>query len=198
MNKLAMAVKLLAAGASLSVLVACSGLNFGTANMLRDVDVFNDDISEMAFAIDLPLSILPQDDGMIYKMDVTTRELGERHINAVLERGTDILAFSGLTPPKNNRTYHLFSFTEQEKTNLRELQAWIKNIKQSTDDVGGELSMSMDLQFCRVAEADVSDARVTVFVSLPGKPALSPLFSNVKLSEIGGTDAQNLPVCVQT
>lgn len=198
MRKSTTPLKLFAAGASLSVLVACSGLNLGTANMLRDVDVFNDDISEMAFAIDLPLSILPQDDGMIYKMDATTRELGERHIDAVLERGADILAFSGLTPPTNNRTYHLFSFNEEEKTNLREFQAWIKGVKQSTDDVGGKLSMSMNLQFCRVADANVSDARVTVFVSLPGKSALNPLFSNVKLSEIGGTDAQNLPVCVQT
>lgn len=198
MNKIVGLLGFMAAGASLSVLVACSGLNLGTAHMLQDVDVFNDDISEMAFAIDLPLSILPQDDGMIYKMDATTTELGERHIRAILERGNDILAFSGLASPASNRTYHLFSFTEEEKVNLREFQAWIKGIKESTDDAGGQLSMSMDLQFCRVADVDLSDARVTVFVSLPGQSALNPLFSNVKLSELGGPDSSNLPICVQT
>lgn len=198
MNEFIAPLKIFGVGASLSILVACSGLNLGTANILRDVDVFTDDISEMAFAIDLPLSILPQDDGMVYKLDATTSELGERHINAVLERGMDTLEFSGLTPPANNRTFHLFSFTEEDKIKLREFQAWIKGIKENTDDAGGKLSITMDSNFCRVAGADVSDARVTVFVSLPGQSALNPLFANAKLSEIGGFDAPDLPVCVQT
>lgn len=198
MSGLGFLSKIIGAGLILGALVACSGLNLGTAGLLQSVDVFEDDISGMSFAIDAPHSVLPQDGGMLYKMDATTRELGERHIAAVLVRGDDIRSFSGLKPPASNRTYHLFAFSETDKEKISEFQSWIRNIKDNNEDAGGELTMEMDLQFCRTVNVDVNEVRVTVYVSLPGQTELNPLFSNVKLSEIGGPQSGELPVCVQT
>ena len=97
----------MAAALSLATLAACTGLNLGTAGMLQSVDVFKDDISEMSFAIDVPLSVLPQDQGMIYKLDATTRQLGERHVVAVLERGGRYFVFcrAGRTGKKSHLSF---------------------------------------------------------------------------------------------
>ncbi|MCF6303507.1 MAG: hypothetical protein L3J13_10000 [Devosiaceae bacterium] len=182
---------------ALLFLGACSGLNLGTVSKLQSVDVLKDDIAQMRFAIDAPLSVLPQDGGIQFKLDATTTELGERHIVAVLQRGEDILSFPGLKPPANKRTYHLFAVSLQDQEKIRDFQAWIRNLTANNDNVGGELSMQMEMQFCRVGDIDISDMRVSVHVSIPGQQDLSPLLSNIKLSDIGDMSG-NLPYCVQT
>ncbi len=181
----------------LVLLSACSGLNLGTASMLQNVDVLNDDVARMRFAIDAPLTVLPRDRGMEFQLDATTTSLGERHIRAVLERGDDILAFSGLEPPANNRTYHLFSISPDDQEKIREMQAWIKEITASNDNVGGELTMQMEMKFCRVGEVDISDMRVSVHISIPGQENLRPLLSNVRFADLGGSQ-ETMPYCVQT
>lgn len=197
MNNLRAYSKFGVTACTLVFLSACSGLNLGTAGMLQSVDIFKDDIAQMRFALDAPLSVLPKDDGVQFKLDATTAALGERHIAAVLQRGEDILAFPGLKPPANNRTYHLFSISPQDQEKIREFQVWIGNLKANNDNIGGELTMEMDIKFCRVGDVDVSDVRVSVHVALPGQQNLSPLVSNVKLSDISGA-AENLPYCMQT
>lgn len=165
--------------------------------MLQSVDIFSDDIAQMRFAIDAPLAVLPRDEGIQFQLDATTTSLGERHIVAILERGDDILAFPGLKPPANNRTYHLFSISAPDREKIREFQAWIKEITAANDNVGGELTMQMEMKFCRVGDIDVSDMRVSVHVSIPGQENLRPLLSDAKFSDIGGS-VDTMPFCVQT
>ena len=176
-------------------LSGCTGLNFGTANALQSLDFLNDDIAEMTFAVDAPVQILPQDEGVLFEMDVVTAQNGERHIRAVLVRGDFSEAVSQLKPPLSGRAYHLFAFGETDKEAIGELQAWARELQREQGQVGGELTVKITPSFCRTSSADASDLRVSVLVSLPGKPGLNPLLSNVKLSDLGGAGMLRMPLC---
>lgn len=184
-------------------LSACSGLSLGTASKLQRLDVLKEDVAQMTFVLDAPLSILPQDDGIVFKFDATTSQYGERNIHAVLERGGDFDAVQILDPPGNNRTYHLFALTNEDQEKFREFQSWANELKRIQGSAGGTLTMDFTVSFCRVSQTGASqvngrDERITIYVSLPGEIKFEPLISNVKLSELVGNSSADLPICVQT
>ncbi len=184
-------------------LSACSGLSLGTASKLQRLDVLNDDVAQMTFVLDAPLSILPQDDGIVFKFDATTSQYGERNIHAVLERGGDFDAVQTLDPPGTNRTYHLFALTDEDQAKFREFQSWANELKRIHGSAGGTLTMDFTASFCRVSQTGASrvigrNERVTIYVSLPGETKFEPLLSNVKLSELVGDTSADMPICVQT
>ena len=187
----------------LGALAACSGLSFGTASKLQQLDVLQDDIAQMTFVLDAPLSILPQDDGIVFQFDATTAQYGERVIRAVLERGGDVDAVQALDPPGNNRIYHLFALASQDQEKFREFQAWANELRRIHGSAGGSLTMNFTAKFCRVSRPDNSQAanreeRITIYVSLPGETTFEPLLSNRKLSELADGSFGELPPCVQT
>lgn len=173
----------------------CTGLNFGTANLLQSLDYLNDNIAEMTFAIDAPLEVLPRQEGVVFEMNARTAQNGDRKVRAVLVRGDFGEGISQLTPPASGRAYHLFAFSQKDKQAIRQLQAWARELQRQQGQVGGELTVKITPGFCRATTADTSDLRVSVFVSLPGKPGLSPLLSNVRLSDIGDTNVARMPLC---
>jgi len=178
------------------VLAACSSLSIGTALKLQKLDVINDNVAQMVFAIETPDTIRPIVGKSGFLIDATTKELGGRNIEAILVNVEDFSKISSLPPLKKNRRYHLLEISEKGQTEIVDFQNWVKELKKQHAKLGGELSIGVKTEFCSEGATDISKERVSVFISLPDEAELSPLITNMKISEISkGKQKLEIPPC---
>lgn len=177
-------------------LAGCASLNFTTANALRAVDVFSDDIASLVLAIDLPDTLAPIAEGSTVTVEAKTPASGERRIEAVLVHADTELVVETLPEPGRDRAYYLFGFSDEDKARLREMQEWGRGLGADFGATGGTVSVSVSPGICRTTDIDPNSTYVSVLIALPGGDRLEPLVNNARLSELlAGTGAPEVPHC---
>lgn len=188
-------VRLIVLVAATAALVACTSLSPVTALRLRNLDYFSDDLASLVFALDLPAHIRPQSDGSRVTFDVTTVADGERHIDAILVRADSDAVAGKLPQPGNGRLFYVFRFSDDDRSALREAQAWMRELKARGTPAGGQVSIGVKPRFCKTAPVNSDEDRITVHIALPGDDQLNPLLQNARLGEIADGNPANMPDC---
>ncbi|MEX0628961.1 MAG: hypothetical protein WEB63_03160 [Cucumibacter sp.] len=177
-------------------LAACASLSLPTANALRALDFFNDDMAALLLALDLPSSVAPVPFGAIVTILATTPAHGERLIEAALTPADGESVVGTLPPPGRDRAYYVFGFSDADKEKLREAQQWGRGLPGGFAAAGGALGIDIDPQLCALTGLDPQTTTFSVLVALPGGDGLAPLVSNAKLADLlarsGDTE---LPAC---
>lgn len=181
--------RLIAALAVTAALAGCtaSSVNPTTAAKVSAIDYANDDVGSMLIAFDVPLTVEPVPNGS--KMVFT---LGDKTFSATLARA-DLDEVAGtLPPPKTDRTYYLFGFSEADKSRIKTLQ-------HDAAVLGGASTLAVGLSpsFCRVEEIDPAKTRFSVLLALPGSGGkLEPLISNSTVeAALATAPVKELPLC---
>lgn len=181
-----------AAALALLLLAACTSLSLDTAARLRALDYLNDDIASLVLAFDVPEAIEPVADGSTLSFDITTPGNGERHIRAVLARAEAGEIAGSLPPPAGDRTYYLFGFSDADKAQLREAQAWARTLPTGNNS----LAIGLAPRFCRTAAVDPANVRISVLIALPGTTSLAPLINGESLANLlAQSPDKTLPEC---
>lgn len=170
------------------MLAACSSVPLGTAQKLRGLDVVNDDIAGLLFALDLPLSLEPSSGVSTVGIDIASPS-GERLIKAVLVRADADELAGTLPPPADNRVYYLFKFADTDKQAIREAQAWVRTMAPGS----ARLSVLVNPALCRTEAVDPARTYISALVALPGATGLAPLLANVPLGKVKG--GRDVPPC---
>ena len=110
----------------------------------------------------------------------TTASAGEKHLKAVLTRADADEIAGTLPPPRANRVYFLFGFSEADQKALRDMQAWARALPPGS---GGAVKVALTPGFCTIAPIDPANVNISVLIALPGDTSLAPLIDNQKLSE---------------
>lgn len=195
-----MAVRTLFSAIALSTMIGisgCTSLHLGTALKLRALDFFDDDVAELLVAFEVPDNVQPISEASHIQFDVTTAELGERHVTAELVPAVDASAAANLTPPLQGRRYHLLAFADDDKAAIREAQQWVRELKAAhSGPLGGRVDIAVRPRFCSMGGADPTGLRFSVLIALTGEDRLEPLIVNESLSRIlDEAGVERLPDC---
>lgn len=166
-------------------LAGCSSIVPGTALRLGTVDPLTADPGQISVAIELSegLAVLP---GSV-KLSLSAEHP---------ERG----AVGGdwtLEGTEQSGERWLFRMPEAELADVRRVQREIKSWKTADPD-GTEGALSVSLGGCRTApDADIEDARASVFVAFSSDGPLLPLFRDAPVAEVLSADQMSrLPPCI--
>lgn len=169
---------------SILLLAGCASLVPGTVLRLQSVDPLSADPGEISVALDLPegLGVLP---GSV-KLSLAARGAEGRSV-------ADTWTLEMLRQPDERL---VFRVAEADRADMRRLQATARAWEEADPD-GTNGSISVALGGCRtVPDADLSDARASVFIGFDADGPVLPLFRNAPISQVL-SDAQlsQLPAC---
>lgn len=175
-------------------LAGCTGLPLGTAEQLRNLDFYSDDLADAVLAIEVPPGIEPRPGGTRLHVALTALS-GRREFDAALERADADEIGEGLDPPTAGRAYYLFRLGQDDRARLAELQAWARGQGgDSRQPILPDVEVVPD--FCAEGVLDVKPLTYSVLLAIPGAGQLAPLGRDIP---VGGTNAPGaalaLPLC---
>jgi len=145
-------------------LAACSSLVPETQKQLEAVDPVRQDVSELLLTFDLPAEVQPVAGTTKMSVNFTVAGQPARQVEAVLVLADPGDLADALPPPASGRAYYFMGFSEADKQALRAAQAWAR----SAGNASAAGGLTVAPRFCGTGPVDVSKARFSVKVNLPG------------------------------
>ncbi|WP_027833981.1 hypothetical protein [Maritalea myrionectae] len=177
------------------LLVGCMSLNtLGTIQTMSKLDVVNDPIEDMVFAVeaDANLKPLPEQTQFVFSLTPEGGTTQKTRANLRLAAANEMPR--GTKPAAQGKILHVFVFPEAEKEKLRAVQAQIRTFKSKS--IKGSLSIGVEPAFCKTTPQVASDSKFSVFVARSTQESLMPLLAGAKVSDLENKTGQNaLPMC---
>lgn len=172
----------------LAAVAACSTLSVGTVARLRALDLLNDDIAELVLALDVPVALVPQPDKSRFVLSATQDNGTLTSTEVMLVRADAQDMAERLPPPAQDRGYYLFGFADADQQRLRSMQAELRDLQASGGHARVEVSLNMN--FCILAEIDPATTTFSAHVALPGTDRLEPLIHGETIANLLANSGQ--------
>lgn len=161
-------------------LTGCSSLVPATQKQLEAIDPVRQDVSALVLTLDLPAGVQPVPETTRLGVNFTVAGQPDRRVDAMLVLADPGALTETLPPPGAGRVYYFMGFSEADQKKLREAQSWARSAG-GTAAAGG---LTMAPHFCGTEPIDISKARFTVNVTLPGAVESAPLIRNEVLANV--------------
>lgn len=187
MFKFARLAVLLLATFALSACVSLSTI--GTIQTMSKLDVVNDPIEDMVFAVEADSSLKPVTEKTFFVFSLTP-EGGKTQKTYVGLRKAE----AGEIPGANmnvpaGQNLHVFVFPEVEKSKLKTIQAEVRRLK--SEKIQGSLAIGVEPEFCRTTPQIASNSKFSIYVARNQTETLMPLLADMKVKELEAKGGPN-------
>lgn len=187
MFKFARLATLLAVPLALSACVSLSTI--GTIQTMSKLDVVNDPIEEMVFAVEADRSLKPETEKTFFVFALTPEggKTQKTYVGLRKAKAGEIQGANRSVPAGQN--LHVFVFPEVEKSKLRAIQTEVRKFK--TEQVKGSLSIGVEPEFCRTTPQISPNSTFSIYVARSQTENLMPLLADMKVKELEAKSGPN-------
>jgi hypothetical protein len=176
------------------ILAGCSSMggiapaSSGSSGAGRQIDLVEDNLANLVFALDLPDNVQPTSAGISFSYDVNDKT-APAYLDTSLARGDAEAVMGALPPPDAGRSYHVFAPSDVAKERLRSLQTFARGMAKRPSPL-----VNIIPRLCASGAVDRARTTVTVRVVLPGRGAITPLIANETLAALEARSG-TIPAC---
>lgn len=165
------------------LLVGCMSLNtLGTIQTMSKLDVVNDPIEDMVFAVEADGNLKPIVEKTFFVFSLTP-EGGKTQKTYVGLRKAAAGEIAGANrPAARGRNLHMFVFPDVEKSKIRTIQSDVRQLK--SQNIKGSLSIAVEPEFCKSAPQIAPNSKFSVYVARNKTENLMPLLADMKVKEL--------------
>jgi hypothetical protein len=155
-------------------------------------DYYHDDLADAVLAVELPAGVLLVPGHSMLHVDVDGKAQGSRHIATPMEPADGDAVEGALAPPASGSTDFLLAVQAKDKPAVAAAQGFALGLGQL--GTGAGLAVSFDPAFCADGPVDVGEARYSLLIAVPGRPAYAPLLTAQPVAS-ALPPGQGLPAC---
>ncbi|MCF4097445.1 hypothetical protein [Maritalea mediterranea] len=172
------------------MLTGCVSLStIGTMQTMSKLDVVNDPIEKMVFAVeaDQNLKPVPEKTRFVFSLTPEGGQTQKTYVGLRLAEPGEVPGASKL--PAAGQNLHVFVFPDAEQEKLRAIQGQVRTYK--AQNIKGSLAMGVEPEFCKTTKQIAPNSKFSVYVARTRHENLMPLLAGMKVRELeekGGPD----------